>query len=241
MAYISDTHEATLFIKEKAFFVIAGNFTKPCFFTPTETVGLIKRSDIDGFLEAVKKDTIRESARFENSQWCVERYKTIHVGHSRKGNMCVTSHMGLFLVVDIDFEEKDYFVKNGIKTLWPSVTQTLIDAQKLPRLNAHYRKLAKGSDEMIVTFIEEEKKKEEQAQRHKEMRAKNAKALADFLGTKNEDLYKSLMEYDFFYSYSDDHSVYRAGVNKEKELSALLVERGFDSKVVFSLVNKARS
>ena len=241
MVYISSTHEVELFIKENVTFIIARSFTKPTFLFPTETVGLLKKSDINGFLEAIKKDTARECEKFEDSQWSIERYNTAHVCQTSKGNMFITSHMGLFLIVDIVFDEKDYFIKYGIKTLWPLKTQELMDAGKLPRLKPHYKTLGNTSNEMIISFIEEEKQKEDQAALKRQERAMHAKRLEDFLGPMNKDLFKSLMEYDFFYSFSDDINVYRAGVSKEKELKAMAVTRGFNCEEVFTLTSKARS
>lgn len=231
---------ANEYIKHNTYLLMSGSFLKPNIFSPKETVGVIKELDVLGLLIAFKADCERLIAANEEHRAYYESTTQTHVCNLSKRSF-VTTPSGLFLINEHVFKKDDYYDDHGLKVVWPETTMNLIKSNVIPDITKHHQLIAKTTNESIKTFRLNVELKEKERELKLIERQVACKKLADFLGTKNEDLYKSLMEYDFFYSYSDDHSVYRAGVNKEKELSALLVERGFDSKVVFSLVNKARS
>ena len=49
-----------------------------------------------------------------------------------------------------------------------------------------------------------------------------------------EELYNELCRFDWWYDYSDDHSVWTRGVNAEKELERMAESLGESGKELFS-------
>ena len=219
---------------------MSGSFLNPNIFSPKETVGVIKELDVLGLLIAFKADCERLIAANEEHRAYYESTTQTHVCNLSKRSF-VTTPSGLFLINEHVFKKDDYYDDHGLKVVWPETTMELIKSNVIPDISKHHQLIAKTTNESIKTFrlIVELKEKERELKLLERQVA--CKKLEDHIGVHNVELYKSLMQYDYFYSYSDDHNVYKHGREEEKRLKALVAKCGFDVTEVFKLLAVARS
>ena len=217
------------FLSENSFFLFAYSYFSPSILgAPLETSCFIKPSAVEEFKRLIKSLEISTENEAVATYWKL-----------KSGLEFFSTIFGTVFILDLTPDKDQYFENKGFKILYPESSKKIIEENGDKVFASRYIKtrLEEYTKEKIeeIFKIREEKKKETEAA-YKLFREKEQlfiKFLVD-QNPKAENLAKRLWNFDIFYSYSDDHFVYRRGVETERMLKEELVEFGFDAKDVFS-------
>ena len=241
MFYNDFNHETMCFLKERAFFVVTGEYRT---FNPSwlkNVVGLIKKEDVFYFREAVRQDLQRNTKDYPSQAEVLERASMIHECRDSTGREFITTKMGIYFIVEHTLTTENCFVVNDYRMIWPSKTIELMKNNQLPDLSRNYPETIKITDEFLK---ETHRIKEKFKAYHAAVKAeweKKEQVFKDFFGLEHQELAESLLEFDYFYRWSDSSAVYQTGMVREKELEKQIIAEGFDPQQVFKLLETLHS
>ena len=233
-AYNALTKEITAFLMKEAFFMYAYSFFSPSIST-YKTVSIASKEAVPSL------DKLFD----EYNRLCYEDNRLSFVSKIILAErVFYFGEFGLINVSDVKISEGMFFDSCGFKFLFPEESKKLVKRSDVHCTNSTMWAVGEFSKETILEiFLKREiaLKKEQEEKELFKRKIEDFKKWFLSLAPNLEELAKELVEFDIFYSYSDDIGVHREGVAKEKELSKVMKEKGVqDTDAVFSALHKAK-
>lgn len=234
-AYNALTKEITAFLMKEAFFMFAYSFFSPSILSFT-TASIISKEAVPS-LDKLFDEYNRlcyEDNRLSFVSKIILAERVFYVGK-----------FGLINVSDVKISEDMFFDSHGFKFLFPEESKKLVNRSDIHCTNSALRSAEKFSKEDILEVFKKLEIASKEEQEEKELfkrKIEDFKTWFLSLAPNLEELSKELVEFDIFYSFSDDIGVYREGAAKEKSLINAMKDMGVqDTDAVFRALYKAKT
>ncbi len=234
-AYNALTREITAFLMKEAFFMFAYSFFSPSIST-YKTVSIVSKEAVPS-LDKLFDEYNRlcyEDNRLSFVSKIILAERVFYVGE-----------FGLINVSDVKISEGMFFDSYGFKFLFPEESKKLVKRSDVHCTNSTMWAIGEFSKETILEIFRKRAIALKEEREEKELfksKIENFRTWFLSLAPNLEELAEELIEFDIFYSFSDDIGVNRKGVAKEKSLINAMKDMGVqDTDAVFRALHKAKS
>lgn len=233
-AYNVLTKEITTFLTKEAFFMFAYSFFSP-------SISTCLTASIVGKEVVPSLDKLFD----EHNRLCYEDNRLSFVSKIILADrVFYVGEFGLINVSDVEISEDMFFDSCGFKFLFPEESKKLVKRSDVHCTNSAMRAAEKFSKETILEVFKQREialKKEQEEKELFKRKIEDFKKWFLSLAPNLEELAEVLIEFDIFYSFSDDIIVNRKGVAKEKSLINAMKDMGVqDTDAVFRALHKAK-